>query len=128
MNHRFPKSARILTRRQYQRIAQQPKRHVGYWIIVDTRQSNKPSTKLGITATRHFGIAVKRNRFKRVVREAFRLCRLQLQGGLDLNVKPRQPAQNAKPADIQKELLKFLALPQYADAQQDSPTIAIATS
>lgn len=105
---------RVRTRRQYQRIAQQPTRHVGYWVIVDARQNKKSSTKLGITASRHYGIAVQRNRFKRVVREAFRLCRMQLQPGFDLNVKPRQVARDAKPADIQAELLNFLGVPALA--------------
>lgn len=98
---------RVRTRRQYQRIAQQSARHVGYWVIIDARQNKKSTTKLGITASRHYGIAVLRNRFKRIVREAFRLCHNKLQSGFDLNIKPRQVARNAKPADIQAELLSF---------------------
>lgn len=105
---------RVRTRRQYQRIAQQSTRHVGYWVIVDARQNKKSSTKLGITASRHYGIAVERNRFKRIVREAFRHCRLQLQPGFDINVKPRQVARNAKPADIQAELIGFLGSPAFS--------------
>jgi ribonuclease P protein component len=62
----FPKLLRVRTRRQYQRIAQQSKRHVGYWVIIEARQNKHTSTKLGITASRHYGIAVERNRFKRI--------------------------------------------------------------
>lgn len=108
MIYSFSKLLRVRTRRQYQRIAQQSKRYVGYWIIVDARQNKNSHSRLGITASRHYGIAVKRNRFKRIVREAFRLCYSQLKPGFDLNVKPRQTAQKAKPADIQAELLGFL--------------------
>lgn len=96
------------TRRQYQRIAQQPTRHVGYWAIFETRSNKNSTTKLGITASRHFGIAVERNRFKRIVRDAFRLCRLELFEGLDINIKPRQTAKKAKTADILSELLRYL--------------------
>lgn len=106
---------RVRTRRQYQRIAQQSTRHVGYWVIIDSRdsrQNKKFPTKLGITASRHYGGAVTRNRFKRVTREAFRLCQSRLQPGFELNVKPRQTARKAKPADIQAELLKFLGKPE----------------
>lgn len=102
---------RVLTRYQYQRIAQDYKRYVGYWVIIDARKTKQPLTRLGITASRHYGIAVERNRFKRVVREAFRLCRQHLQAGFDLNVKPRQTARKAKPADIQAEFLKYLGIP-----------------
>ena len=110
MNCSFPKSARIRTRRQYQRIAQQADRHPGKCILIEARKNKSSSTKLGITASRHYGNAVKRNRFKRIVREAFRLCRTKLQVGFDLNVKPRQGAPLAKPADIQADLFKFLRL------------------
>ncbi len=84
---------------------------MGYWAIIETRQSKYPHTRLGITASRHYGKAVQRNRFKRIVREAFRLCRLRLQPGIDLNVKPRQVAAKAKPADIMTELLRYLGQP-----------------
>lgn len=77
-------------------------------MIIDARQNNTSCTKLGITVSRRYGIAVQRNRFKRLVREAFRLCRSQLQLGFDLNIKPRSVAHNAKLSDIQSELLKFL--------------------
>lgn len=100
---------RLRTRYQYQRIAQHSKRYVGYWTIIDARKTQYPLTRLGITASRHYGIAVARNRFKRIVREAFRLCYSQLQVGFDLNIKPRQAANKAKPANIQAELLKFLS-------------------
>lgn len=99
---------RVKTRRQYQRIAQQPTRHVGYWVILETRSNNLPQSRIGITASRHFGIAVERNRFKRIVREAFRLCRPKLAAGIDINIKPRQNAKGAKTGDIMSELLKYI--------------------
>jgi ribonuclease P protein component len=101
---------RVRSRRQYQRIAQQSKRYVGYWVIIESRLNKTSSTKLGITASRHYGIAVQRNRFKRIVRESFRLCRTKLQPGFDINIKPRHAAHQAKLIDIQTELLNFLGI------------------
>lgn len=111
MSCSFPKSARVRTRRQYQRISQHGQRHVGEWVVVDVCRSKGNSTKLGITASRHYGMAVQRNRFKRIVREAFRLCRAQLLVGFDINVKPRQMAHKAKTADVLAEILCFLKQP-----------------
>lgn len=108
MSSAFLKEHRLRTRRQYQRIAQQPTRHVGRFVIIDTRSSRSPLTKLGITATKHYGIAVSRNRFKRIVREAFRICRTELKPGYDINVKPRKAAHEANMGDILKELVALL--------------------
>lgn len=113
---------RVRTRPQYQRIAQDCKRHVGYWIMIDARKTKRPLTRLGITASRHYGMAVERNRFKRIVREAFRLCHPQLHAGFDLNIKPRQTALKAKTADIQAELIKFLGIPLLSDTSRDDGT------
>lgn len=45
--------------------------------------------RLGISASRRLGGAVVRNRWKRLLREAFRLTRPQLPSGIDLIVIPR---------------------------------------
>jgi ribonuclease P protein component len=82
-------------------------RHVGYWVIVDQMPNRSANTRLGITVTRRYGKAHDRNRFKRLVREAFRLCQNTLKPGLDLNVKPRMQAQKATLSNIQDDLLRF---------------------
>jgi len=101
---------RVRSRRQYQRIAKQATRYVGEWIIVDSSFNRSPLTRLGITASKYYGEAVQRNRFKRIVREAFRLCRHRLRSGLDLNVKPKSTSHSAKTADITEELIRFFGL------------------
>ena len=46
--------------------------------------------RLGLSVSRKLGGAVVRNRWKRLIREAFRLSRRQLPAGIDLVVIPRQ--------------------------------------
>lgn len=79
----------------------------GQWIAIDYRLNRSSCTRLGLTVTRRYGKAHKRNRFKRIVREAFRLCLNQLPSGWDLNVKPQAESMEAKTQDIIKEFLAF---------------------
>ncbi len=108
MKFSFPKTLRILKRYQYQRLTNQSRRHVGNWILIESRSNTVSVTRLGITASRKFGKAHDRNRFKRIVRESFRICRTQLPIGLDLNVRPRSNVKNAKMQDIMQEMIKLL--------------------
>jgi ribonuclease P protein component len=48
-----------------------------------------PYPRLGLSVSRKFGNAVARNRWKRLLREAFRLCRVNLPQGIDLVAIPR---------------------------------------
>lgn len=86
----FPKSARLLTRAHYTSLQKHSIRLFGEQICVHARQGLSPSAKLGITVSKKFGKAHERNRFKRVVREAFREIYASLPRDLELNVAPRK--------------------------------------
>lgn len=109
MSQRFPKQLRLRRRLEYQRMSQGCNRTVGQWIVIDSRENSTNLTRLGITATRRFGPAHERNRFKRIVREAFRLSQEKLPKGFDLNVKPRTQAKEASTSDIISDLILLQA-------------------
>lgn len=105
----FTKEMRVRAKYEYQRISRQSKRVAGKFIVVDYRNNNRNMTRLGITVTKKYGKAHDRNRFKRIVREAFRLSHSELAIGLDLNVKPRTLALQAAMDDIRSELSSIFA-------------------
>jgi ribonuclease P protein component len=92
-NQSFAKNERIRHKSDYVRIYKQGSR--GYskhftWII---HRSPVGISRLGITAGKKVGKAVKRNRIKRLLREMFRLNKSRLPQGHDLviMVRPRTP-------------------------------------
>lgn len=86
---KFPKSARLLSNAQYQHLNKKGARLFGEQIAINIRKGRGAEPRLGITVSRKYGKAHDRNRFKRVVREAFRDLIPTLPADLELNVSPR---------------------------------------
>ncbi len=100
----FSKSARILRRTDFKQIAQLRQRYYGQLLTIDYRTSDQ--SKLGITVSRKFGNAVVRNRFKRLVREAFRLTRDEL-AFVEMVVMPQREVSTIFLNQVIEELLQF---------------------
>lgn len=103
---KFPKTLRLRKRRDFLRVSKGGRRVVGKFICIDSRVG--VSLKLGITASTKYGSSPERNRFKRLVREAFRIEQNRFPKDLEIHVIPRQRAKSASLADIQQELLRLL--------------------
>jgi ribonuclease P protein component len=76
------------------------------WLIVYACENGLPYSRVGLSVSRKVGGAVKRNRMRRLYREAYRLSRPELATGLDLVMIPR--SNDAPPLEELKESLSRL--------------------
>lgn len=106
MNYSYSKDFRLKSSRQYQQVLERAKGIRGKFIVVYAHlMPNHPFTKLGVVASKKYGKAVERNRFKRITREAFRKIRSTFPLGTQLIVQPRKLALEANMHNILDELL-----------------------
>jgi ribonuclease P protein component len=86
--HRFPKSARLLSPREFDRVFSRRCAMSDERIVLHATAGLSDEPRLGLVVSRKVGNAVVRNRWKRILREAFRLTRAELPN-LDFAVIPR---------------------------------------
>ena len=86
----FPKQVRLLRQADFDAVYRGQAFAADEFLVVQAAPNGLGRTRLGLSIGRKVGNAVVRNRWKRVIREAFRKQRTELPGGLDLVVRPRK--------------------------------------
>ncbi|MDD4269641.1 MAG: membrane protein insertion efficiency factor YidD [Pirellulales bacterium] len=86
---RFRSSDRLRTASDFRRVYRQRARASDQVLLIYARKNGLTRQRLGLSVSRKLGGAVVRNRWKRLLREAFRLHRARLPEGVDLIVIPK---------------------------------------
>jgi ribonuclease P protein component len=87
---RFTKGMRLRSRTDFRRVYER-KCWAGDGVMrIAGELSELSHPRIGLSVSRAIGNAVRRNRWKRLLREAFRLSRQRLPAGLDFIVVPRE--------------------------------------
>jgi ribonuclease P protein component len=103
---RFPRSARMRTRSDFERAYKRGKRARGAAVVVVAVENGLPYSRLGLSVGRAiWKDAVDRNRLRRVLREAFRLRRADIPAGLDLVLIPACPRARPELAAVGDEIV-----------------------
>jgi ribonuclease P protein component len=94
----FPRNARLLRHSDFERVYKLGRRHfsaslTAFYLLrpeADAARSATSGPRIGFTVGRALGGAVQRNRMKRRLREAVRLCGLPGEVGADVVVNPKK--------------------------------------
>jgi len=91
--YRFGQAMRLKKRTEFERVYAGRRRVAAGPLLVFGLPGATPTSRLGLSVPRRVGNAVRRNRVKRLLREAFRHLRGDLPVPLDLvvNVRPHEP-------------------------------------
>lgn len=88
----FSKKRRILNHTEFVKLNRWGKRFHSENFTVIVKQNGLGMTRLGVTASKRTGNAVKRNRIKRLIREFFRLNQSHFPQGYDIVIAAKKGA------------------------------------
>jgi ribonuclease P protein component len=103
---RFTPRDRLRKRFEFRRLRDQGRRvHTRSFVLL-IAESGRATPRLGITVSRQVGNAVRRNRVKRLLREAFRQQRSLFPDASDVVVIAKAGCTAAHLRDVQRELVQ----------------------
>jgi len=88
-NQSFPKELRLRSRTDFRHVYERRCSVADAMVRLLGRLNGLEHSRIGLAVSREVGRAVVRNRWKRLLREAFRLSRERIPTGLDFIVIPR---------------------------------------
>jgi len=108
-DQRFPRTYRLTARRQFVEVYKRGRKTRRSAFTVFGLANDLEYCRLGLTVTRRIGNAVKRNRIKRVMRDAFRRHREELAAPMDLVLNAYSAVLEMPFEQLQHELLDAVA-------------------
>jgi ribonuclease P protein component len=90
-SYRFRKAEHLRRPSDFRRVYERKRSVSDNRLIVYACENGLPHLRLGLSVARKVGPAHRRNRLRRLYREAFRLTRHEMPVGLDLVLIPRGP-------------------------------------
>jgi len=107
----LPGALRLKSQRDFRSVYGRGKRASGDWVTVvvwPRRAGEVEAPRLGLSVSKDHGGAVRRNKLKRVLREAFRLERERMPQNCDVVLIPKRRDDNLPLAELRSELARLV--------------------
>ena len=103
----LPRRSRVRSARDFRQVYRRGRRVHGSSLTLVALPRTAPGCRLGLSVSKAHGPAVRRNKIKRLFREAFRLERAAFAGSYDVVMIP-QPRDTYTLAELRAELIALL--------------------
>jgi ribonuclease P protein component len=103
---KFPRQRRLRKQREFDAVYDSGVYAADQVLVINGLARDDQQLRLGLSVSRKVGNAVVRNRWKRLIRDAFRCCTPQLPEGWDIVVRPKKGAEPNR-SQIEKSLLNL---------------------
>ena len=91
-DERFPKSVRLVSPLDFDRVFHEGVVASDSVLVMHAARGKQTWTRIGLSVSKRVGNSPIRNRWKRLIREAFRRQKLELPLGIDMVVRPKRGA------------------------------------
>ena len=107
----LPSGLRLKTQRDFRAVYGRGRRASGDWVTVvvwPRRDGEVSAPRLGLSVSKDHGGAVRRNKLKRVLREAFRLERARMPQSCDVVLIPKRRDDDLPLRELRAELVRLV--------------------
>ena len=107
----LPSGLRLKTPRDFRAVYGRGRRASGDWVTVvvwPRRDGEVPAPRLGLSVSKDHGGAVRRNKLKRILREAFRLERARMPQSCDVVLIPKRRDDDLPLRELRAELARLV--------------------
>jgi ribonuclease P protein component len=91
LNFRLPKSLHLRRPSEFKAVYDHRCGASDAWLGISAKLNELGFSRVGLSVSKRYGNAVRRNRLRRLYREAFRLLQHDLPAGIDFVMMPRSP-------------------------------------
>lgn len=91
-DERFPKSVRLVSPLDFDRVFHEGVVASDSVLVIHAVRGKQPWSRIGLSVSKRVGNSPIRNRWKRLIREAFRRQKIELPLGIDMVVRPKRGA------------------------------------